>query len=417
MPQRLSLEQFAEAVATAPSAYLPGSAAEPTPLLDHWRQDPERTRQSRLLTSFVPGINPLAPADFHPDAVVTGLFMQPALRGMQASGRFRHLPVSYAGFVRHVRSHGGVDTCVVHVAPPDAAGRCSLGPAVEFTPLMQARSRRTVAILNPLLPALPGAAWLPYDALDAVMEAEFAPKGYLVGEPNRSALDIAGHVAGFIDDGCTLQVGLGKVPDALMSLLHGRRGLRLHSGMLADSALDLWHSGALDPDAQHASCVWVGSAGLYRRLAGMEGPVVQGCEMTHDVRRLAAMPKLRAVNSALSLDLFGQANLELADGQAVSGLGGAADFARGAQLSEGGLSIVALPASYDRGRRSRIVPRLPDGLASLSRQDVDVVVTEHGAADLRGLDVHERAAALTAIADPAFQGALADAWRDTGGAL
>ena len=120
-----------------------------------------------------------------------------------------------------------------------------------------------------------------------------------------------------------------------------------------------------------------------------------------------------AVNSALSVDLFGQANLEIADGQAVSGIGGAADFARGARLSPGGLSIVALPSSFKRGTRSRIVPRLGDGLASLSRIDIDVVVTEHGAADLRGLCVNGRAEALIEVADPAFRASLGDAWRAT----
>jgi len=195
-------------------------------------------------------------------------------------------------------------------------------------------------------------------------------------------------------------------------MLHDRRGLGLHSGMLADSALDLWDTGALDPGFRHASCVWVGSAALYKRLRGRAGPRVLGCDVTHDVQLLASFERFRAVNSALSVDLFGQANLEVADGQAVSGIGGAADFARGARLSPGGLSIVALPSSFERNTRSRIVPRLDDGIASLSRIDIDIVVTEHGAADLRGRCVHGRAEALIEVADPAFRASLADAWRD-----
>jgi len=140
--------------------------------------------------------------------------------------------------------------------------------------------------------------------------------------------------------------------------------------------------------------------------------VVTGCDMTHDLRTLAALPRFRAVNSALAVDLWGQANLETADGQAVSGAGGAPDFARGARVSQGGLSIVALPASHGRPAQSRIVPLLDDGIVSLSRNDVDVVVTEHGTADLRGLCVHGRAEALIAIAAPAFRPALEQAWRD-----
>ena len=238
MPRLLTIPQLADTLAGGGLTYIPGSAGEPTPLLDLWAADPERTRDARILTSLLPGINTLAMDGLHPTATVTGLFMQPAWQAAQVAGRFRHLPLSYSGVVRHVRERVAAETCVVHVSPPDAAGRCSLGPAVEFTPLVQARSRRTVALVNPLLPAIPGAPSLEYGAFDAAAEVEFAPRGYEVGAPNRTAAAIAGHVAGFIGDGCTLQVGLGKVPDALMVLLRERRGLRLHSGMLADSALD-----------------------------------------------------------------------------------------------------------------------------------------------------------------------------------
>ena len=411
MPRSLTLNQLASSFMPGELVYVPGSAGEPTPLLDRWRDDPGRTRGLQILNSFVPGINALDMAVFDSSTTVTGLFMQPALQAAHASGQFRHLPMTYSGFVRHVRERVTADACVVHVTPPDAHGRCSLGPAVEFTALVQARSRRTVALVNPLLPNMPGAASLEYAAFDAVVEVGFEPRGYRVDAPSGPALAIAQHIAGFIGDGCTVQVGLGKVPDALMAMLHDRRGLGLHSGMLADSALDMCDSGALNPDIPPVSCVWVGSPTLYRRLSGRAGPMVAGCDVTHDAGRLASTPRFCAVNSALSVDLFGQANLEIADGRAVSGIGGAADFARGARLSSDGLSIVALPSSFGRTARSRIVPKL-DGVASLSRTDIDLVVTEHGAADLRGLCVHGRAEALVAIADPAFHGALANAWRD-----
>jgi acyl-CoA hydrolase len=417
VPPTLTLSALADSLVPGQTVFMPGAAAEPTPLLDLWQSDPARTRSLRLLHSFVPGINAFDMDGLDASAVITGLFMQPAWQRAQAAGRFRHLALSYSGFVRHIGEMQPVDTCVVHVAPPDANGHCSLGPAVEFTPLVQARSRRTVALLNPSLPAMPGSVFLPLSAFDAVAEVDCTPKGYELGPPNAQAIAIASLIAGFIDDGCTVQVGLGKVPNALFALLHDRRRLRLYSGMLSDSALDLWETGALDPAAQPTSCVWVGSPALYQRLHGLAGAVVAGCDRTHDAATLMTLPKLRAVNSALSVDLFGQANLEVADGRAVSGLGGAADFARGARAAPGGLSIVALPASHGSGTRSRIVPRLDDGLASLGRTDVDVVVTQHGAADLRGLSVHERALALVSVAEPALQDELLAAWIGTAARL
>lgn len=370
---------------------------------------PERSRGLRILSTAVPGIN-ASLADELQSWEVTGLFMQPSLAEPQRDGRFRHLPLSFNGFVDHVRERVTVDTCVVHVAPPDAAGRCSLGAAVEFTPLVQAKSARTLALINPNMPAIPGALSLPLTAFDMVCEVDTPLPPYDVGAPSATATTIARHVASLVEDGSVLQAGLGKVPEALYGLLHDRRGLRLQSGMLSDGALRLSRSGALDRDFRHASCVWVGSAGLYGELSGLEGLAVLSCDITHDICRLASLDRFIAVNSALSVDLFGQANLEHADGHAVSGVGGAPDFASAARLSRGGISIVALPAAYGSPTRSRIVPRMEDGMVSLPRYAIDVVVTEHGSADLRGRTVFERAEALMAIAAPEFRSGLEAAW-------
>lgn len=136
---------------------------------------------------------------------------------------------------------------------------------------------------------------------------------------------------------------------------------------------------------------------------------VLSCGQTHDPLVLAGIDGLVAVNSALEVDLFGQCNLEVARGRTISGPGGAPDFAAACR-SPGGLSIVALPASFDGGRQSRIRVRLCAGLANLSRSEVDLVATEHGAADLRGLSVHGRAEALIGIADPALRNGLRSDW-------
>ncbi len=139
---------------------------------------------------------------------------------------------------------------------------------------------------------------------------------------------------------------------------------------------------------------------------------MRGCGETHDPVRLTAVDGLVAINSALEVDLLGQCNLEIAGGRAISGPGGAPDFAFAASHAAGGISIIALPSTFGGGTGSRIVAGLRDGaLASLSRTDVGVVVTEHGAADLRGLSVHGRAAALIGIAAPAFREALRGEWK------
>lgn len=412
MTRIVSIAALAEAISPGESLYMPGSAAEPIALLQALAERPDSARDLRIVTSIVPGINRVALEGFDASVEMTGLFMQPGLRQAQQEGRFRHLPVSFSGFVDHVRERVNIDSCIVTVAPPDAQGRCSLGAAVEFTPLVQSKSRRTLALINPAMPAIPGARSLPYDSFSLACEVGTALPTYDTGAPSASAEIIAGHIARHVEDGSALQAGLGKVPESLFGLLHDRRGLRLQSGMLGDGAFKLSRSGALDRDFAHSSCVWVGSSELYRQLGSLEGFTVEGCEVTHDIGRLAATDRFVAVNSALSVDLFGQANLETAGGRCVSGVGGAPDFAAAARLSRGGVSIVALPASYGEPARSRIVPRLDDGVVSLPRQMIDLVITEHGVADLRGLPVFARAEAIIAIAAPGFRSDLATAWSD-----
>jgi acyl-CoA hydrolase len=154
----------------------------------------------------------------------------------------------------------------------------------------------------------------------------------------------------------------------------------------------------------------LGSAALFERCGSDPRIRFEPTCFTHDIRTLAAIPRLVAVNSALEVDLFGQANAEFIDGRQVSGVGGLTDFLRGARLSDGGVPIVALNATAKGGSLSRIVPRLAANAVSVPRADMGVVVTEHGVADLRGLDLNGRAQALIAVAAPEHRDGLAGAW-------
>ncbi|KXU33826.1 hypothetical protein A0J57_04075 [Sphingobium sp. 22B] len=389
--------------------FLPGSCGAPQDIVDAVLSAPD----ARITTSFVPGINPLRSEDIPAGCVVSGLFMQPGLADAQRDGRYRHLPFSYAATIKWLRDQPGFDCCVIQVTPPDSDGNCSLGPAAEFTPDVLRRAGRIVAVVNPHVPRIANAPVVPVSRFAHIVHSTAPLPGYDVGEVDAATRRIASLAAAFIADGDVLQVGLGKVPHALMQALCDRRNLRLHSGMLSDGVMALAEAGALDPDWAHVTTVVLGSRHLYQWAAERKDIHVRGVEHSHDPMRLAALERFIAVNSALEVDLFGQCNLELAAGRAVSGAGGAPDFARAARLGRGGMSIVALPATFGGGKGSRIRPLLGDGgLASLSRVDVDAVVTEQGAADLRGLSVHERAAALIAIAAPDAREGLARAWRE-----
>lgn len=390
--------------------YLPGSTGEICALSAALaRQDAPFLH---VTATFVPGINPVLAGKLPGEGSFTGPFAS-GPRGGQAAGAFRHMALSYGAFRRYLEQVS-FDAIVVQVAPPDATGRASLGVAVEFTPTAIRRSRRLIAVVNPHVPPMPGAESIDLRDADLVVETDEPLREYDVGVPSGLSDAIARNVADFIGDGAAIQIGLGKVPDALLRILFDRKRLRLQSGMLSDGTRLLAEAGALDPGFRHTSCVHIGSRSYYEWLRGRAEFSVLGCERTHSPALLGSVDGLIAVNSALSVDVLGQANLEFVDGRAISGVGGAADFARAASLSPSGISIVALPATSKDGSASRITARL-DGVVSLPRHDIDVVVTEFGAADLRGLSVMERGKRIIAIADPRHREGLESAWREIAG--
>lgn len=412
----LTQADLASLVRPGQSVYLAGGLTPPVPFIEALQREPEAARGLDITTPIAPGI--AFPIDFkrlHPSAVVSGLFMQPELREAQQQRRFRLLPMSFGGFLRHLQTRR-FDLGVIQVAPPDAQGRCSLGPSVEFTSVALARCARVLALINPRLPSLPYAPGLPLASFAHTCEIDLPLPEYIVDsdEPTRA---IAAHIAPMLANGITLQTGLGKVPTALAQALRSHRRLRIHSGMVSDGLMELAEAGALDADAVHCAGVAAGTARLYDWLrdpgclGGARGLRLVGCDDTHGPAALAALERFVAVNSALEVDLLGQCNLEHIGGRAVSGAGGAPDFARAARVSPGGMSIVALNATYRAGKASRIVACLEtSAVSSLARVDVDIVVTEYGVADLRAASVHERAEALIAIAAPDFRAGLERAW-------
>ena len=410
MPTSISTDKLSTQVSAGDLVYLPGSSGAPLAFVNELLKDPQRSANLRVLTTYVPGINRLEIDRFHPSSRCTGLFMQPGLSAAQRDGRYRLLPLTYAGFVRHVRDEVSPDLTLVQVSPPDRNGRCSLGPAVEFTPEVIKKSRRILGLINPKMPVIRGAYSLDYAQFSAVCEVDTDLPVY-VTDTDSATETIAANIASLIRDGATLQLGLGKVPSALSRLLRNHRNLRFHSGLLSDGMMELAESGALDAGFLHTTTVLVGSEKLYRWLPDFENLRVAGCEITHDMATLVATPGMVAINSALEVDLFGQCNLEHANGRSVSGAGGAPDFARGARLAPGGCSIVALNATFNEGKSSRILPSFSaNAVTSLSRVDVDYVVTEFGIAKLRGCSVHERAQALITVAAPEFHEELQAAW-------
>lgn len=364
-----------------------------------------------LFGVWIPGVNHADFAGLHQEAAAETIFLSPALQDSFVRGQVRYRPMTYSQCFAAYR-HEGADLALLQVSLPDAEGMCSLGVAADFTPAVLHNAKRVVAHLNPLMPATRGAAHIPLSRFDAVVETPAPLLTYASSAPSPVFQRIARHIAALVRDGDTLQFGLGNTQSAVLQTLAGHRRLKIHAGMISESLLGLLDGGVLDESVQQpvTTGVALGSPALYQRAGEDTRIGFADVGYTHAQDTLARIPRLIAVNSCIEVDLTGQANAETMQGRQVSGGGGLLDFLRGAALSPGGVPILALPASA--GPNSRIVPRLADGVVTVPRTDCAVVVTEHGAADLRGLDLEARAAALIAIAAPAHRDSLTRAWRE-----
>ena len=339
---------------------------------------------------------------------VLTFFQTPELRREPEHVEF--LPLCYQDILHLLRSRRRPDAMLFMCAPPDEEGWCSFGVEVAFGAALWPDIPVRIAHINPAMPRTRGDRGIPFDRIDAFIEAD---QKLLCAPPTAEdavSAAIAGHIGGFVIDGATLQTGLGRIPDAVLRSLADRRGLSAHTGLMGEGLLALVEAGAIARPGAATVGVAIGSERLY---ASLDHPAFQfrPVSVTHDPARLAAIENLVTINSALQVDLFGQAYAELPPGGLMSGPGGASDFARGARGH--GVRIVALPAAAGRDQISRIVPPgLGRGPVSLGRMDIDIVVTEHGAADLRLLDHPSRARALIGIAAPEQRGSLARAWAD-----
>jgi 4-hydroxybutyrate CoA-transferase len=393
------------------NVFVQGGCTEPSAIIDAIRAQPERSRGVHYIVVPTPGLNRTDFAGLTDETTASTFFVTPEMQASFAAGRTRYIPSHYSGIEPFLRGRR-IDLAIASVGPPGPDGLCSVGPTGDFTPLLATLAERTIAEVNAAMPAGIRGPKIAPDRLHAAVHADH-PLASMPRPAVTPDLKAIGElVAGLVRDGDTLQIGVGRLPAIILSALAAHRDLGIHSGIIGNSVLDLIERGvvtnARKPLDAGISVVGnaVGDEALYGNLAAWPIEFRPGREIQRpDV--LAWLPNFVSINSAVEVDLFGQANAEMAGGRIISGSGGFVDFVRGAAWSEGGRSVIALESTAKRGTRSRIVPALaPDVAATGLRADLDYVVTEHGVARLRGLSLGERAKALIAIAAPEFRDAL-----------
>ncbi|MFN3608098.1 MAG: acetyl-CoA hydrolase/transferase family protein [Hyphomonas sp.] len=402
-----AFEQFRHRLPGNARLFIGGASGEPLGLARLFKAEPELSSGLTFLGAWIAGINITDWAGFHTNAYAETIFLPPAQRPSYDAGRTRFLPMSYSQ-AWHWMATTPLHGAVVLVSPPDADGNVSLGVSPDYAPLIFQRTDVPVlGIICPHMPAPPNAPKIPLSKFAQLAEDDH-PLLVLPGGPLPPAFGtIAGHIANLIHAGDALQFGVGNVQQAILTALKGRRGLRIYSGMVSDPILGMMDD---DPGLRVDTGVAVGTPALYARMATAQNVHFHPVSKTHFASALAAVPRLRAINSVIEIDLFGQANAEFIGGRQVAGQGGLNDFLRGAALSEGGLAITALMATAKSGEISRIVPRLPPNAVTVMRTDMDVVITEFGSARLRGKSMEARAESLIAIADPRHRPMLAEEW-------
>jgi acetyl-CoA hydrolase len=308
-----------------------------------------------------------------------------------------------------------LDAALVHLSPPDEHGFCSLGIEVGLTKTPAESARMIIAEVNDRMPRTLGDSFIHVSRLTHVVPVSYPPLELHQGDGSEEERRIAQFCASLIEDGSTLQMGIGGVPDAVLTLLGDRRDLGIHSEMFSDGVIDLVERGVINGARKtlHPGKIIAGFLMGSRRLYDFvdNNPMVElhPTEYINDPFRIAQNDRMVAINSAIEVDLTGQVCADSIGPRIYSGVGGQVDFVYGASRSKGGKPIIALPSTATvKGQLvSRIVAMLKPGAGVVTtRNHVHYVVTEHGIADLYGKSLRQRARALIAIADPAFRDEL-----------
>ncbi|GBG57374.1 4-hydroxybutyrate CoA-transferase [Sporomusaceae bacterium FL31] len=343
------------------------------------------------------------------------LFVGSSTRKAVEEGRADYTPCFFSEVPRLFRNKLlPVDVALLQITPPDQDGFCSYGVSVDYTQPAAESATTVICQMNSNLPVT-GGAKIHLDHIHAIVEQDqplLELKPPQIGEVERK---IGEHVASLIPDGATLQLGIGAIPDAVLLFLGDKKNLGIHSEMFSDGVVFLAESGVITNrkktinNGKFIATFLMGTQKLYDFVNHNPDVEMRSVDYVNDPYIVGQHDQMISINSAIQVDLMGQVNAEMIGSKQFSGIGGQVDFVRGASRSVGGKSIIALPSTAANGKISRITVELDRRAAvSTSRNDVHVVVTEFGIAELRGKTLRERARALIAIAHPDFRAILSE---------
>jgi 4-hydroxybutyrate CoA-transferase len=395
------------------TVFLHGAAATPTPLLDALaaRTDLEGVRIVHFHTE---GPAPHVAATREGVFRAVALFTGGPLRQAVAEGRADFVPIFLSDVPRlFVSGAMRLDVAILQLSPPDRHGLCTLGTSCDAARAAADSAAVVLAEINERMPRTHGHTVVPLGRVTAFLHTD-RPLPEHPPEAETPEIGRIGElVAGLVEDGACLQIGIGAIPGAVLARLKGRKDLGIHTEMFSDGVVDLVEVGAITNrlKAVHPGRIVSTFVNGSRKVFDFvdDNPVVElhPCDRTNDTSLIRKNDKAVAINSAIQFDLTGQVCADSLGHQIYSGIGGQMDFIRGAALSKGGRAIIALPSTARGGTVSRIVPELTAGAGVVTtRGHVHWVVTEYGAVNLHGKTLRERAELLIGIAHPDFRAEL-----------
>lgn len=410
MKNQLNIVTASEAVSHVTSGnrvFFQGAAMTPNVLIDALCERYRELKNVEIFQIHTEGKAQYAKAPYNESFRINSCFVSGNVRQAVDSGNGDYIPIFLSEIHLLFRKNIlPIDVAFIQVSPPDKHGYCSLGVSVDITlPAIQT-AKKVIAQINPRVPRTHGDGIIHISRIYAAIELDEPIFSTLITEPTEIEQQIGRHVAGLIEDGATLQMGIGGIPNVVLANLMNHKRLGIHTEMLSDGVLPLIEKGVITGEEKEiktgklVTCFALGTQKLYDFVD--DNPTVHFKEAgyTNDSAIIRQNPKVTAINSAIEIDLTGQVCADTIGKYQYSGVGGQMDFIRGASLSEGGKAIIALPSITNKGF-SKIVPYLKEGAGvTTTRAHVHYIATEYGIVNLYGQNLRQRAKALISIAHP-----------------
>ena len=420
----VSLEQAASVVKSGDRVFIQGAAMTPNTLINAICENYRELSNVEIISIHTDGPVNFAIPPYNQAFKINSCFVGSNVRKAVNTNQGDYIPIFLSEIHQLFRRKLlPLDVAVVQVSPPDKHGYCSLGVSVDITLPAVQHAKKVIAQLNPQVPRTHGDGIIHMSQIDSFVEISEPIHSYPEGKISEVEHSIGKNVARLIEDGATLQMGIGNIPNAVLKNLENHRRLGVHTEMFSDGILPLVKSGVITGENKAidaykiVSCFAAGSQKLYDFIDENPQLSFKDASYTNDTANIRKNPKVTAINSAIEIDLTGQVCADTIGSYQYSGVGGQMDFIRGASLSEGGKPIIALSSVTNKGI-SKISPFLKNGAGvTTTRAHVHHVVTEYGVVNLFGKNLQQRAKALISIAHPDHRESLERAAYDRFGRI